>query len=66
MTGQNLQALIHRANELARSGAYRDVDGVIQHLMEEGFVEADKELGASSERIQINLACEAAFNAQRS
>ncbi len=63
---QTITGIIHRANELAKSGAYIDCVGVAQHLKEEGVEDAEETLGDPNLRFQIDLACKSAFHAERS
>jgi hypothetical protein len=60
-----IPALLHRASELALSGAYADSTGVTQHLLEEGYDDAGVVLGDDAIRFQIDQTCKRAFNALR-
>jgi len=54
-TARQMPTLLHRASELANSGAYSDWTGVAGRLQEEGFEDAEAVLREQSLRVQIDL-----------
>jgi hypothetical protein len=62
-TPKQMPDLLHRANALAKSGAFRDWTGVAQCLQQEGYDDAEAILGEQSSRVQINRTCDEAFRA---
>lgn len=56
--------MLRRAGDLAKGGAYSDYSGVVRQLQSEGFTEAPDAFMDQLLRVQIDLACKKACNAQ--